>query len=347
MKKHFYLFLLLPFISLAQIPDYYIGIDFTKNGQDLKEELSNLVIATHSTELVYTPGVWNALKTIDLDPDDSSRVLLIYGFDDTSTDARDHRTRDVNLSCHTSSCSGLWVREHTYPKSLGNPNLGTTGPGSDAHHIRPIDDLKNNNRSNRPFAEGSGNSYITSNGNFYPGDEWKGDVARMMMYMFIRYGDRCLANAVGSGPNTYSTEMPDIFLKWNAEDPPSEIEWVRNQVLEDLQGNRNPFIDNPYLATKIWGGDEANNTWVEMSLEDINQTHTQVYPNPVKGVLNIESNKNIESVSLYTLAGERVFSQNKLAQNRIDVSNMNNGTYLLLIYYTDQTKESKKVLVKK
>lgn len=348
MRKFYWLLLLIPFQLFSQIPDYYTGIDFTKNGQELRDELSNLVIATHTNELVYTPGVWNALKEIDLDPDNPDNVLLIYGFDDDSADVTEHRTRSVDESCHTSNCNGKWVREHTYPKSLGEPNLGTSGPGSDVHHIRPIDSQRNNQRSNRAFADGEGAaSYIRPDGLFYPGEEWEGSTARMMMYMYIRYNDRCEATRVGSGPNSYSSDMPDLFLEWNATNPVTEPEWVRNIVLEDLQGNRNPFIDNPYLATKVWGGPQAENTWVELNTLEVKETNTQVYPNPVRSHLNVESNKQIEAISLYSLTGSQVFTQKTLTQGQLDVSSLPNGTYLLLIYYDDFTKESKKIVVKK
>ncbi len=53
--------------------------------------------------------------------------------------------------------------------------------------------------------------------------------------------------------------MIDLFLEWNAEDPVSDFERQRNTYHDSqqtyAQGNRNPFIDNAYLATRIWGGD--------------------------------------------------------------------------------------------
>lgn len=348
LKKFYWLLLLIPFQLFGQVPDYYIGIDFTQNGQTLKNQLSNLITATHIYDLSYTPGVWNAIKETDLDSENSENVLLIYGFDDNSSDATEHRTRGVDESCHTSNCNGKWVREHTYPRSLGNPNLGSSGPGSDVHHIRASDSQRNNIRSNRPFADGTGSaSYITPQGLFYPGEEWEGNVARMMMYMYLRYDNQCDANIVASGTNTYSAEMPDLFLKWNAENPVTEIEWVRNMVLENVQGNRNPFIDNPYLATKIWGGPEAENTWVELSTVEIEKLNTQVYPNPASEELYIHSNKKIEAISLYSLTGTQIITQQTLKESQIDVSKLSNGSYLLLIYYEDFSKESKKIVVKR
>jgi len=69
--------------------------------------------------------------------------------------------------------------------------------------------------------------------------------------MYIRYPNQCLPNNVGVGSTSYSTfgDMPNVFLDWNAQDPVSQYELNRNNILQTIQGNRNPFIDNPYLAT--------------------------------------------------------------------------------------------------
>ena len=83
------------------------------------------------------------------------------------------------------------------------------------------------------------------------------------MYMYMRYGAVCLPTAVGVGSKEFTEDdMIDLFLQWNVEDPVSDIEIARNEYHENTsnyaaQGNRNPFIDNPYLATRIWGGNSA------------------------------------------------------------------------------------------
>ena len=241
---------------LGQIPSYYNDVNLNLTGSSLKDELATKVISTHNNFLSYTPGVWNALKQTDLDPTDPTKVLLIYGWNDTDSDITNDRTRGRD---DNGGGSGVWNREHVYSKSLANPNLGTSGPGADAHNLRPCDAQRNSSRSNRKFAAGSGTpSYITSQGNWYPGDEWKGDVARMMMYMYIRYGNQSLPINVGVG-TTVATDpnMISLFLQWNAEDPVSDLEKQRNPILEQEQGNRNPFIDNPAFATQIWGGPQA------------------------------------------------------------------------------------------
>jgi len=242
-------------IAYSQIPSYYDDVNLTLQGASLQAELSTKVTNTHTTFLTYTPGVWDALKVADLDPANANNVLLIYGYDDTDGNTLTDRSRDKNLN---GGSSGEWNREHAYPKSLGNPNLGTTGPGADAHHSRPSDIQLNGQRSNRKYAAGAGNAGVTAQGHFYPGDEWKGDVARMMLYMYIRYDNRCLPSNVGIG-NTVASDanMIDLFLQWNVEDPVNAFEDTRNDVLAGIQGNRNPFIDNPAFATQIWGGAQA------------------------------------------------------------------------------------------
>ncbi len=269
MKKIILLLFAIPIISYSQIPSYYNDVNLNLSGNTLQNELGNKVINTHTTFISYSPGVWDALKQADLDPSDPSKVILIYGFSDTDGSTTTDRTRGIN---NNGGGSTDWNREHVYPRSLGNPNLGSSGPGSDAHHLRPADVQRNSSRGNRKFADGSGNSGTTAQGYWYPGDEFKGDVARMMMYMYIRYGNRCLPKNVGIGaPSISDNNMLKLFLEWNAEDPVSQLELQRNPILEGIQGNRNPFIDNPAFATQIWGGPQAEDRFGNVGGGDDNQ----------------------------------------------------------------------------
>lgn len=326
----------------AQIPEYYSSIDFTASATGLKNQLSELIQNTHTTQLNYTPDVWNLLKTSDLENPGSSKMLLIYGYNDTDANASTDRTRDKNLSCHTSDCNGLWVREHVFPRSLGTPNLGFENAGSDAHNLRPIDNQMNNSRSNRKFASGSGNAAIVANGNFYPGDEWKGDIARMMMYLYLRYPSQCPAVTIGTGSITYSSfnDMPDIFLEWNQQDPVSALERKRNDVIQVFQGNRNPFIDNPYLATLIWNGPEAENTWTALSIEKVEIAQWQVYPTVTTDKVYIKyETQNIPDhyqYQLYNMQGQLVIQGT--TSSEIDVSASTPGIYILKIQADNAVK---------
>ncbi len=275
----FYLLLFVSIFSYAQ-EAYYNDVDKTLTGLALKNALAAKITATHTNKLSYTPGVWEASKITDRNPSNTSQVILIYGWENgTDGDITNDKFRDSNLQDSGSGDTFRWNREHVYSKSLANPKLTTDnpGPGTDAHNLRPADRSRNSTRNNYKFGDGSGNSGFSSvtyagpdgpNTNaWYPGDEWKGDVARMMMYMYLRYGDQCLPSGVGVGNSALTPDdMIDLFLKWNVEDPVSDIEKARNTYHENTsntyaQGNRNPFIDNPYLATRIWGGDSAEDRW--------------------------------------------------------------------------------------
>ncbi|MDD7915945.1 endonuclease [Polaribacter ponticola] len=263
---------------------YYSDVDLTLSGTALKDALAAKIIATHTRTLEYSssgPDVWDATRATDENTSNDREVVLYYGWEDGSDqDSTNDLYRDKNLQDSGSGATFVWNREHVFPKSLANPKLDTDipGPSTDAHHLRAADRGRNSARNNRKYGRGTGNSDYSSvdfhegldgpnTAAWYPGDDWKGDAARMIMYMYLRYGTVCLPTAVGVGSNEFTQdEMIDLFLQWNVEDPVSQIEIDRNTYHENTantaaQGNRNPFIDNPYLATRIWGGNSAEDRW--------------------------------------------------------------------------------------
>ncbi len=349
--------------SIAQIPSYYSSVDFTKSGDELKSQMTDLITTTHTYELCYTttstPGspygcyktdVWTVLKKADLDPDnpEQNTVLLTYGRTDETSDTRYQRTRSVDLSCHTSSCNGKWTREHTFAKSLAVPKLTTDYPGSgtDAHNLRAVDQQYNASRGNNLFVDGSGYSGNVSGG-FYPGDEWKGSVARIIMYMAVRYPSQCGANATALSTNTYSSTMPDLYLKWNAEQAPSVFEQLRNEVIYSYQGNRNPFIDNPYIATLIWGGPKALDTWGVLKVDDIVDPYIQytVYPTVTSDNFVYVKGDNLNTIQVYSYTGQLMVIDNNLNDGIIPLPNAT-GIYIIKII-SNQGKASTYKVIRK
>ena len=69
----------------------------------------------------------------------------------------------------------------------------------------------------------------------------RGNIARAIFYMHSQYGVPIDVNMLAQ------------LKLWNREDPPSKQEMLRNNRIEELQGNRNPYIDNPTLAEQISG----------------------------------------------------------------------------------------------
>jgi|TARA_R110000823_G_scaffold311448_1_gene437132 endonuclease I len=346
MNKIFTLFLLLSLQTLFAQQPYYNDVNLSLTGQDLYFALQQK-IENASTSFNYG-DTRDSMKITDEDPENNNNVLLLYGYDDAGSCTTD-RSRDKD-DFGGSSCQ--YNREHTFARSNANPSMGnvdngTTGIGADPHNIRPTDQQMNNNRGSKKFADGSGNAGDVGSGYWYPGDEWKGDVARIMMYMYTRYGDRCKPSLNGNGALQGSTEMLQVYLQWNAEDPVTDFEDQRNPYLENFYGNRNPFIDNPYLATLIWGGPAAEDRWGLIGTEEFIAENISVYPNPTSEILWVKDDTSFsaENYSVYDISGRRIlFNTFSTSEKKVDVSNLNSGVYLLELVSSER-RITKKIVV--
>lgn len=339
------LLLFLGLTSIAQVPVYYSAIDFTQPAASIQIQLTSLITNTHN-EISYSE-CWDVLKESDLETGSSSLVMLVYGYDDGDGNPITDRTRDKN---NNGGNNGQWNREHVFPKSLGNPDLGTDGPGSDAHNLRASDVQQNGNRANKLFTDGNGNA-MTSGGNWYPGDEHKGDCARIIMYMYLRYGNRCLPSAVGTGSiNSSDPNMMNLFLDWNADDPVSQFEMDRNDAIQQGQGNRNPFIDNPSIATKIWGGPIAEDPWGGLTVEEQPYSQLKVYPMPIDGnefYISGINTTEVEEMQLFDTTGKLIenIDLEQLVQNGgVSADHFKGGTYILSIVFEDAVLRKKIVI---
>lgn len=356
-KNYILLFLLSVIISFAQngapATPYYNGFNWNQTGTALKNALATKITTTHTSILSYS-DVWEALKIVDLDPTNSNNVQLIYGWENGSdSDVTNDRVRNKN---NNGGNVGEWNREHVFAQSLGNPALGQSGPGADAQMLRASDVQRNSDRGNKKFGAGSGIQSTTVGSNWYPGDEWKGDCARIIMYMYLRYGNQCLPTYVASGTtNSSDSNMINLLLQWNAEDPVSQYEDNRNTYLGNssnsyAQGNRNPFIDNPYLATVIWGGPVAQNRWpsIFLSTENfVNLSEISVYPNPSNdNRVNIETKIALEEIELINLNGQliQIIKKPVLNNNTYTLENLPQGFYLLRLSSENQSI-TKKIIV--
>ncbi|MCR4943759.1 MAG: endonuclease [Clostridium sp.] len=227
--------------------DNYYKNAMNKDGDILKYALHN-IIKGH-TKLSYSQ-VWDAIKDTDEDPNNSNNVILLYTGRSQAKSAKGSGVND-------------WNREHVWAKSHGN--FGTAaGPGTDLHHLRATDVSVNSCRGNLDFDNGgSTHSEATQcrydSDSWEPRDEVKGDIARMLFYMAVRYeGDNGevdleLNDKVNNGTAPYMGRL-SILLKWNEQDPVDETERRRNDIIfNKYQHNRNPFIDHPEWANAIWG----------------------------------------------------------------------------------------------
>ncbi|MCR5471579.1 MAG: endonuclease, partial [Prevotella sp.] len=166
-----------------------------------------------------------------------------------------------------------WNREHSVPQSWfskSNPMK------SDIVHVLPTDCYVNNRRSSYPFGEVGNATYTSNNGYsklgscktsgysgtvFEPNDEIKGDIARIYFYMVTCYEDRFTGWTAGSATQVFSsnkyeglkTWCMDMMMRWSKNDPVDAVETARNNAVQEVQGNRNPYVDYPGLEEYVWG----------------------------------------------------------------------------------------------
>eukprot|EP00980_Cylindrotheca_fusiformis_P002062 scaffold456_cov73-Cylindrotheca_fusiformis.AAC.4 len=250
--------------SGCSVNSYYSGFNPNANSETLRSNLADLLSDTHRAVVPNTnvddPGVgdtWAAL--IDLDQGSfPAQVKLFFS------------QEDVNGVPFGGSRG--WVKEQLFPITRG---VGLDGPDvTDLHNLRPISYLSNLVREDKYFgecgvltkadtcvepAEGAADGSCTCNRIYTPPPEVRGDVARALMYMDVRYDGRdenTLDLRLTDCPFQHDRDMAYLsqMLTWHLEDPVDDAERARNDRLcETWQGNRNPFIDFEELPAAIWG----------------------------------------------------------------------------------------------
>jgi endonuclease I len=263
----------------GQIPANYYNAAGGLSGSALKAALHNII--DNHTALSYTATV-NAIKVTDQDTANTNNVICLYtGWSYPKTEY--------------GSLGDQWNREHTWSKSHGD--FGDNPPeGTDLHHLRACDASVNSAKGNRDFSKGT-TQYFDGSGEtdcytaayiWEPRDSDKGDVARMLFYMAVRYeGDDGEANLeLVSYVNSSPDGQPlygnlDTLLKWHANDPVNDWERNRNDIIYyQYQANRNPFIDHPEYVDMIWGEEPVSHV-SEFSANDI----TLSWSDPESGLL--------------------------------------------------------------
>lgn len=231
-------------------------------GPALKSALHD-IIDGHT--IVATNELFSALRTLDEDPNDSGNVIAVYS--GTSEDKFGN--------------GGItWNREHCWPRGYGISDTGNEASADEADlfNLRPCLVAVNELRGSRIYAQASTNHptdpavappgapqclYDAGNGQgglWTPRPSEKGDLARAMFYMAVRY-DGSDAGTVdlelSNTPNASQAVFGNLqaLLQWHLDDPVGTEERRRNHLVFDrYQGNRNPFVDRPEFVAKIFGG---------------------------------------------------------------------------------------------
>ena len=281
---------------------YYASVD-SSSPTALRSSLHRLI--DDHQRFRYTSSstdTWDILEQADQNPQDSREILDVY------------RNADYRKQGGGNS---LYNREHSWPKSYGFPNDNSRNyPYTDCHHLFLSNDSYNSSRSNKPYdrASSSSSEKVTEFNNgwgggsgAYPGNsnwtsgsstsgrwetwrERRGDVARALFYLDVRYegGSHGLTGA--SEPNLILTDsrnsisssntgsnrsvgymgMLSTLLQWHRDDPVDSVERRRNDVIYAYQGNRNPFIDHPEWVDCVFlgqcstggGGTPSGSAWI-------------------------------------------------------------------------------------
>ncbi|NME66630.1 hypothetical protein HHU12_01520 [Flammeovirga aprica JL-4] len=261
--------------------DYYDKAN-GKEGFSLKTALSEIISANH-TDISYG-GLWTLYHTSDDKYQKSETIWDMYSDipdpenpsvpDGAQPGEYEYTITDDQCGNSGSGEGYCYNREHVMPQSWFDKEYPMR---TDAHHIVPTDAYVNTMRSNNPHGEVATSTWTSKNGSklgsgtsasgytgkvFEPIDEYKGDFARMYLYMATRYEDQIgswvnngQAGTVldGSSDKVYKEWFLTLMLKWHNNDPVSFKEIDRNEQIFERQGNRNPFIDHPEYANMIWG----------------------------------------------------------------------------------------------
>ena len=235
---------------------YYSGNEYEKlsamSDAELLAALRSLMTVTHTYKSTYAESRDLATKT-DCEGENGKIVLL-------------YTSNTVEFSDFIGSGSIGWNREHVWPKSLGG--FENSGAGADLHHVRPDDVTTNAKRGNLKFGNAAGGSEVKGStlvsgalggyatGTYFePLDNVKGDVARICLYVYVRYGAEL--SKCSSITNVF--ESVDVLLEWCESDPVDTWEMGRNEVVGKIQGNRNVFIDYPEYAWLVFGREVPEN----------------------------------------------------------------------------------------
>lgn len=263
-------------VTMVALPLYYGSVS-TSSAASLRSSLHD-VVKGH-IKYPYSSGstdTWDILESADEDPNNTSNILDVYKNESM-----------VKFGGGT----GPYNREHTWPKTYGFPDdTSTAYPYTDCHHLRISHSGYNSDRGSAPFnncssgctervtdvnnGTGGGSGVYPGNSNWFDGsfqgDNWetwdhrKGDVARSILYMDIRYEGGAHPDTTVAEPNLIATDtrgdiqstgvnttgnaymgLLTVLLEWHENDPPDADEIRRNHIVHAFQGNRNPFVDHP------------------------------------------------------------------------------------------------------
>ncbi len=333
-------------VASTQPNGYYNSLDGLSDTA-LRQALQDIIANPATVRAQTYADVIDILKEADQNPANSNQVWLVYT--EQGRAKLDFQTDSNNF--------GKWNREHTYPRSRGgyfSIDLDDIADGkdvfwateadslrhgnSDAHALRAADGPENSSRSNQNYGSPE---YDGPTGNL---GSFKGDVARSVLYMAVRYNGLAVIN--GFPTTTPIGNLGDLatLLNWHRNDPPDDFEMNRNNVIYTWQFNRNPFIDQPDLVEYIWGNN-VGDVWNQaLGINDTTVLDIQIYPNPTTSKIYIKGIQNETNVEVFSVEGRKMETFKIDDNSFLDLS-LSSGVYFVRI--TSESKSAiKKVIVK-
>ncbi len=313
-------------VESTQPEGYYGSLDGLA-ASELRQALQDIIADPSVVRAQTYTDVIDILKEADQNPLNSNEVWLVY-----------LEQGRAKLDYQTSSLStGKWNREHTFPRSRGGFDSieddeiadgidvywTTTADSlrhgnSDAHALRAVDGPENSTRNNKFYGEYNGPTGTAG--------KFKGDVARSVFYMAVRYNGLEIVNGFPEGSVGNFGDLATL-LDWHRNDPPDDFEMNRNNVVYNWQFNRNPFIDQPGLIEYIWGTNVGEPWEQALSVEDNELLGVSVYPNPSSGKIYVSGLDTAAQIKVYALDG-RLLKTLELQSDNVDLK-VAAGVYVL------------------
>ncbi len=269
--------------SGCPLGSYYAGVD-TTNATTLRQTVHDIIkVSVSNPYSSSSTDTWDMLSFADedpltnVDPNVVEKVIMVYKNDSLTYNGGGQQP---------------YNREHTWPQSYGFKTPTNNAARTDAHHLMMSDKNYNNNRGNLYFDNcnascterpttayngiGGGSGTYPGNSNWFDGNSWevwnerKGDIARAMFYMDVRYAGDRVDNFGVQEPDLILTDNTSLIqthstlqavgymgllstlLDWHTQDPVDATEMARNDVVFGFQMNRNPFIDHPEWVACIF-----------------------------------------------------------------------------------------------
>jgi len=315
-------------VTGTQPAGYYSSLD-GKADTELRQAIQDIIADPSVVRAQTYNDVIDILKEADQNPANSNQVWLVYS--EEGRPKLDFQT--------TSDNNGKWNREHTFPRSRagyqsieedevadGIDTFWVTSAdslrhgNSDAHALRAADGQENGVRNNQHYGEYTGPAGTLGS--------FRGDVARSVLYLEIRYNGLEIVN----GFPEIVGQLGDLatLLEWHRNDPPDDFEMNRNNVVYDWQRNRNPFIDYPDMVEYLWG-DQIGEVWSQpVATQEVDDLNVHVFPNPTADRIYIKGLQNRANIDLYAAQGQKLKTYTVEGDSEIDL-NLPAGLYILTI----------------